>query len=278
VTGFADADGNGTLNEAERDAMLMLDVDEMNSASLEGLRYFSRLTMLTCSGNRLTGLDLSGNPAIAILDCSGNQLTGLDVSVLPDLTILACDDNRLTGLDLSANGGLLGLSGRGNSLTQLDVSANQGLKSLLCCGNRLTTLDLSQCPALAAYIDENEYNEYGDYASFGGRNGSIQFDPGVAVTPMKPRRVLVLSAGLTEIEEEAFLGTSANVVIAPAGLKTIGPRAFADCPSLSEIRLPDSVTVIADDAFAGSPNVVIVTSGKAVQEWAEARGVAWKAP
>ena len=278
VTGFADADGNGVLSEAERDDIAILSVDEMNIASLQGLEYFSGLTALTCADNRLTSLDLSGNPALVLLDCSGNQLTSLDVSVLPDLTILACDGNRLSNLNVSANPGLLGLSCRENSLTQLDVSANPALTALYCDRNRLTALDLSHCPALTAYIESNDYNEYGDYASFGGRNGNIRFDLGVAVNPAKQRSVLTLPASLTEIGEEAFIGISANVVIAPVGLKTIGPRAFADCPALKEVRLPDTVTHIADDAFAGSPNAVLVTSAKAVQEWAEAHGVAWKEP
>jgi hypothetical protein len=34
---------------------------------------------LTCSGNRLTGLDLSGYPGLGYLDCHGNEIRRLDL-------------------------------------------------------------------------------------------------------------------------------------------------------------------------------------------------------
>ena len=64
---------------------------------------------------------------------------------------------------------------------------------------------------------------------------------------------LVLPSGLTEIEEEAFEGISAESVYLQEGVLTIGARAFADCGSLLKIRIPKSVTQIADDAFEGCP-------------------------
>ena len=60
---------------------------------------------------------------------------------------------------------------------------------------------------------------------------------------------LRLPAGLTEIEAEAFRGTPIERVICPNGLKTIGSRAFANCPRLVMIAIPSSVTYISPDAF-----------------------------
>ena len=64
--------------------------------------------------------------------------------------------------------------------------------------------------------------------------------------------VLRLPAGTIEIEEEAFAGIAADVVIIPEGCTEIGNRAFADCPNLIYVRLPDSVTSISEDAFTGT--------------------------
>ena len=66
-----------------------------------------------------------------------------------------------------------------------------------------------------------------------------------------------LPAMLEEIDEEAFMGMAAEGIIIPDGCTTIGPRAFATCPNLIYVKIPASVTSIADDAFEGSDQVRI---------------------
>ena len=61
---------------------------------------------------------------------------------------------------------------------------------------------------------------------------------------------MVLPGDLTAIDDEAFMGTDAAVVSIPAGVTEIGSRAFADCPNLKHINLPEGA-VIAGDAFDG---------------------------
>ena len=66
---------------------------------------------------------------------------------------------------------------------------------------------------------------------------------------------LKLPAGISEIEEQAFYGSAAlDRVVVPDGVKSIGSQAFAGS-SLTSINLPRSITSIADDAFANSPDV-----------------------
>ena len=67
----------------------------------------------------------------------------------------------------------------------------------------------------------------------------------------------ILPTGLNMIEEEAFAGLAFEAVIIPEGCILIGPRAFADCVNLVYIRIPASMTEIAEDAFEGCPNVLI---------------------
>ena len=65
------------------------------------------------------------------------------------------------------------------------------------------------------------------------------------------------AAMLKEIEDEAFMGLAVEGIIIPDGCTTIGSKAFADCPNLIYIKIPASVTSIADDAFEGSNQVRI---------------------
>lgn len=66
--------------------------------------------------------------------------------------------------------------------------------------------------------------------------------------------MLDLPADVVAIEEGAFLGTDAEMVIIPEGCVSIGSRAFADMPNLRYVRVPAGTTVAAD-AFDGC-NVV----------------------
>ncbi len=149
VAGVLDADASGTLSEAERNAVEALDVSDMGISSLTGLQHFSRLRGLSCADNQISVLDLSGNAAITVLNCSGNHLTSLDVSALSGLTAFSCAQNSLTALNLSGNPALQILSCGGNRLASLNVSMCPGLALLECAGNRLTSLDLSGNGALA---------------------------------------------------------------------------------------------------------------------------------
>ena len=106
------------------------------------------VTLLYCSSNQLTSLDVSQNTALTKLDCGSNQLTSLDVSGCTSLKNLDCEKNRLTSLDVSGCTALTSLDCSENPLTSLDVSGCTALTSLDCSWNRLTSLDLSNYKAL----------------------------------------------------------------------------------------------------------------------------------
>ena len=78
---------------------------------------------------------------------------------------------------------------------------------------------------------------------------------------------------LTEIEDSAFEGDTFTHVYLGESVTSIGPRAFADCEQLLYIYIPNADTGIADDAFDGSPNVVIGCPGGEVSSYAEAHGI-----
>ncbi|MCB2300566.1 leucine-rich repeat domain-containing protein [Clostridium tagluense] len=118
-----------------------------NISSLDGIQYFTALTGLSCSSNKLTMLDLSKNTALTELSCYNNKLTTLDLSNNTKLTLLDCA-NPLKTLDVSKNTALIELTCSNSQLTSLDLSKNTALTKLNCDNNELTTLDLSKNIAL----------------------------------------------------------------------------------------------------------------------------------
>lgn len=92
--------------------------------------------------------------------------------------------------------------------------------------------------------------------------------------------VITLPAGLTEITEESFLGTtSAELVVLPEGVTTIGARAFAGS-SLRGVVLPDSIESIAADAFDDTAleYVVCGEDNDCARDYFAALGVPCEAP
>lgn len=88
----------------------------------------------------------------------------------------------------------------------------------------------------------------------------------------------VLPAAIQSIEDGAFERISASYVLIPYGAVSIGSGAFANCAKLREITIPASVTDIADDAFVGVQDFVIIGhSGSAAEACAKACGARFEA-
>ena len=81
--------------------------------------------------------------------------------------------------------------------------------------------------------------------------------------------VLTLPTSLQIIDDEAFYGsTSIDKVILPVGVKEIHTRAFASS-SITEVNLPDSLELIAEDAFEGTGDVIMIANpGTYAYNWA----------
>lgn len=125
-----------------------LNVAYRDIADLQGIEYFTGLNTLICTGNRLTKLDVSRNPALQVLHCYGSELTELDISGATALKKLNCANNRLTTLDTSKNLALEVLACEGNQVTMLDLKKNVALEDLDCSFNQLTMLELGKNTAL----------------------------------------------------------------------------------------------------------------------------------
>lgn len=106
------------------------------------------LVVLNLSANDLTEIDLSHNIALKSVDISNNKIHLLDISTLSDIVSLWCFNNKLKSLDLLENSMLTDLDCSGNELNTLDISANGKLKRILAYNNQLETLDISKNPLI----------------------------------------------------------------------------------------------------------------------------------
>ncbi len=75
-----DKDGrNGSVLNSSISTITSLNVASSSIKDLTGIKGFTSLTTLNCSGNILTNLDLSQNPTLILVNCSNNTLTSLNL-------------------------------------------------------------------------------------------------------------------------------------------------------------------------------------------------------
>ena len=148
-----DKDKDGALNQTERNAVKEIEISNSGCTSLQGLKYFSKLTDLFCSDNNLTELDVSENPELGRLICYNNSLTSLNLNKNTKLRSLNCNNNKLTVLDLRENKSLSWLRCKNNCLTSLDLRNNPQIGDLQVGSQRYQilanddrTYDLHQLP------------------------------------------------------------------------------------------------------------------------------------
>ena len=140
---------DGKLSQAERDAVTEISITNTNCTDLTGIAYFANLKILYCSDNKLTGLDMSGNPALEQLLCYENNLESLNVTKNKKLSKLKCQHNGLKELNLKDNENLTELNCSYNQLTTLDVSKNEKLSILECYNNGMEELNLGDITNLS---------------------------------------------------------------------------------------------------------------------------------
>ena len=86
---------------------------------------------------------------------------------------------------------------------------------------------------------------------------------------------MTLPKATEAIEEDAFQGAAfESADLSGARLTSIGSGAFRGLASLTRAKIPSGVTAIADNAFAGCGNLVILCEyGSAAHDYAERKGI-----
>lgn len=112
-----------------------------------------------------------------------------------------------------------------------------------------------------------------DVYLYGSADGHIAICTAQVVTNLNG---LTLPTAMTEIEEDAFKGSTAAYAVLPDTVTGIGARAFANDKALRFINIPDNLAP-ASDAFAGDDALVaFVSKGSAAENWCRANGIAFQ--
>lgn len=100
---------------------------------------------------------------------------------------------------------------------------------------------------------------------------------GVYDTDLDSITLFKVPEALERIDESAFEGCAFTHVVLGDRVTTIDASAFANCPNLVYIEIPQFVTSIADDAFSGSDGVTIMCKkGSVAHEFAENHGISYR--
>ncbi len=108
--------------------------------------------------------------------------------------------------------------------------------------------------------------------SYAGANGHTF----LAITAGMGTPDFTLPSGLTRIESEAFSGARMTVVYIPDGVTSLGSMAFANCTSLTQIRIPAGITTIPPDTFQNitkSQLTIFGIPGSAAETFAKSAGI-----
>ncbi|MDQ0360070.1 toxin Cry1Ac domain D-VI-related protein [Breznakia pachnodae] len=127
-------------------------------SSLEGIEYFTNLTSINVSNNKLTGiLDLTSLSNLKTFQAHTNQLESLNVSGLDQLETIVVYNNKLAELKLSGNIKLTTLTAYNNKLTTIDVTNASNLVILQVYANLIESIDVSKNEKLETLrVDNNK--------------------------------------------------------------------------------------------------------------------------
>ena len=213
-----------------------------------------------------------------------NLLTEISLpSGLTSIGAWAFGDNKITGLTVPASLKSIGDKAfYGNKITSVTVPDSLtnigkeafGNASVLKAGGAVAVegkaeKDFEVSPSkdgksvvITAYKVQRHINQ----ASIPSHiNGKPVTGIGVRAFYKKGAKNVIIPDSVTVIGDSAFEKNLQLVSInIPAGVTSIGKRAFAECSNLAVIAIPDSVTVIGDSAFEGCSRLVSVTLGKGI--------------
>jgi uncharacterized repeat protein (TIGR01451 family) len=96
-----DTNDDGEVQIEEALAVTKLSVSNQNITDLTGILYFGNISILDCSSNQLTSLELNDMGALVSLSINYNNIANLSITHCYNLRNFMCDSNAMTTIDLS---------------------------------------------------------------------------------------------------------------------------------------------------------------------------------
>ncbi|MFA9378870.1 MAG: DUF5722 domain-containing protein [Lachnotalea sp.] len=93
ITNHYDIDENQKLSQDEISQVENIDVSNMDIEDLSGIEYFTNIEYLYCNDNKLQSLNLNSLVNMTVLNCSYNHLTSIDLSKCSSLISLDSSNN-----------------------------------------------------------------------------------------------------------------------------------------------------------------------------------------
>ena len=219
-----------------------------------------------------------GTRMIAVLaSASGEVRIAKGVTEIP--TFLFINNNRITGVVIPEGVTNIGNQAFGwcdsltsvvipEGVTRIGYGAFKGSENLTSVTLPSTLNDIGKEAFPTSTIIRSEPNTYAH--TWALKNGYTWQPAG-----QSENKVMKLPAGLKSIQQEAFRGSAAESIVLPDGCTEIGAKAFADCSMLRRVEIPASVAVIAEDAFEGCSNelVIVTPKGSSAESFAQAHGL-----
>ncbi len=167
-----DLNGDGQIQQNEALEITNINCAGLGITTMEGIEEMPNLSILDCSNNNITNLDLSNNTklvelkafdnkllsSINVLNCSNLQYFGawncaiesVDVNDCTQLNSLCISSNPLSTIDISNNPNLETLQVAVTKIADLNLNGHSGIKSLWAFGmiSSPVRVDVSNCTSI----------------------------------------------------------------------------------------------------------------------------------
>ena len=140
--------GDGVLTVEERSAVLKLAPTGSGIQSVEGIAWFPNLRYLDLDGQRVSEINLRGNPVLRELHMEGNRVATLQLNGNPWVEEVYCANNRIQALVVNGCRRLRVLDADNNNLMGIPMEDTPALQELYCSGHNMDTLRLRHLPDL----------------------------------------------------------------------------------------------------------------------------------
>ena len=234
----------------------------------------TNLSNLYCYNNPLTDLDVRDCTSLSLVSCFNSSLERLDLSghdSLHDVYCYTCPD--LSVLDVSGCYSLNILRCFSTNLSDLDLSDCQDLYDLQINFTPRMVLDISACSSLCLLREDaiQQFDEENNVICYHIDDLWLVYDADDTMIDSQPD--FVLPDALRTIGEEAFAGGLFRYAVLSENTESVGVRAFADCPRLGYICIPNRNTVLDEQTFGDLNSLVIFGySGSSADTFASDHG------